>query len=242
MSYFGINSVSDNNYFAAALSSKNSNSSSDNSSLGLSSMISSSSSLGDYSLIQNGTYKKLLNAYYSKQKTGEEATENKAEKVNLSTANSDASGLNNAVNKLMNVELTDENRDTLKESLKSVVEKYNSLIDSASEVDNTSVLRQALWMTQGTSAVSKSLSDIGISIGEGNKLTLDEAKFDKAQISTMKTLFEGKDSFMGKLASRTNLISNAASNAVAGAGKASTYTNRADYTKTNSGNIVDTFF
>lgn len=202
----------------------------------------SSVSLGDYSLIQSGAYKKLLNAYYSKQNTKVDSAAEKTEKVNLSTANSDASALNSSVSKLMSIDVTEENRQQLKESLKSVVEKYNAVIDSASEVDNTSVLRQALWMTQGTSALTNSLTDAGITIGEGNKLSFDEEKFDKADLPTIKTLFIGKDSYMGKLANRSNLIANAAKNAVTGSNSSSTYTNTADYKKFSSGNIIDEMF
>lgn len=237
-SVFGITSSNDN-YFSSMLGA---NKSSKNDSSAIGSLLSSSGSLGDYSLIQSGAYKKLLNAYYTKKANDGDTAADKAEKVNLSTANSDANGLNTTVNKLMGIDITEENRESLKASMKEVVEKYNSLIDSASEVDNTSVLRQALWMTQGTSALTKSLTDIGVTVGEGNKLVLDEEKFDKADLSYMKTLFKGKDSFMGKLASRTNLIASAAKKAVTGSNSASTYTNTADYTKNSSGHIMDELF
>lgn len=237
-SVFGITSSNDN-YFSSVLGTKSS-SQADSSAIG--SLLSSSSSLGDYSLIQSGAYKKLLNAYYTKKSSDSDSAASKTEKVNLSTANSDATALNNSVGKLMNIDITEENRESLKSSLKDVVEKYNSLIDSASDVDNTSVLRQALWMTQGTSALTKSLTDIGVTIGEGNKLVLDEEKFDKADLNYMKTLFTGKDSFMGKLSSRTNLIASAAQKAVTGNNSTSTYTNTADYSKTSTGHIIDELF
>lgn len=237
-SVFGINSSNDN-YFSSMLGGKSSNV--DNSGA-IGSILSSSSSLGDYSLIQSGAYKKLLNAYYTKKSNDAETAATKAEKVKLSTANSDANALHSSVNKLMETGITEENRESIKTSLKDVIEKYNSLIDSASEVDDTSVLRQALWMTQGTSALTKSLTDIGVTIGEGNKLVIDEEKFDKSDLSTMKTLFVGKDSFMGKLSSRTGLIASAAKKAVTGSNSSSTYTNRADYSKNSSGQIMDELF
>lgn len=222
-SIFGFSSSDNNNY--------------------ASSIFNNTSSLGDYSLIQSGAYKKLLKAYYNKQdSTAANSEASKTEKINLSTANSDATALGSAVNKLMSEEISEDNRENLKKDLKGVIDKYNSLIDSASGVDNTAVLRQALWMTQGTSANAATLTDIGISIGEGNKLTLDEEKFDKADLGTFKTMFEGKDSYMGKLSSRSGLIANAAKNAVTGSSSASTYTNSADYKSVDMGNIIDTLY
>lgn len=217
-------------------------SSSDNKNNTYSSIFNNTSSLGDYSLIQSGAYKKLLKAYYNKQETPSSTETEKTEKISLSTSNSDASALNSAVSKLMSREISDDTKEDLKKDLKGVIEKYNSLVDSASKVDNTSVLRQALWMTQGTSAVSATLSDIGVTIGEGNKLSLDEEKFDKASIGTMKTLFEGKDSYMGKLLSRSNLIATASKNAVTGSSSASNYTDSADYKSVELGNIIDTLY
>ncbi len=241
-SIFGINSATDN-YFSAALSSKTSksnSSSSDSSFLG-SMAASSASSLGDYALIQSGSYKKLLTAYYKKNNGSAAATEmDKTEKLNLTSVSSDSGSLNSAVNSLMNTEINEENRAELKKGLQNVIEKYNSVIDSATKVDNTAVLRQALWMTQGTSAVSVSLQDIGVKIGEGNKLVLDEEKFDKAQLATMKTLFSGRDSFMGKLASRSNLINGASNKAVNGSGKTGTYNQNASLSNPeSSGSIID---
>lgn len=217
-------------------------SSSDNSNNNYSSIFSNTASLGDYSLIQSGAYKKLLKAYYSKQESPVQTENEKTEKINLSSANSDASALNSSVSKLMGNSISEDNRENIKKDIKSVIEKYNNLVDSASKVDNTSVLRQALWMTQGTSAVSATLSDIGVTIGEGNKLSLDEEKFDKAALTSMKTLFEGKDSYMGKLLSRSNLIATASKNAVTGSSSASNYTNSADYKSVELGNIIDTLY
>ncbi len=53
-------------------------------------------------------------------------------------------------------------------------------------------------MTGMTDKTSHLLSKIGITIGKGNKLELDEDALKKADISSLKTIFTGYNSFVGK--------------------------------------------
>lgn len=241
MAINGISSGDSGNYFASMLGTKSSSKSDSGSGLDAlySAGASSMSGLGDYALIQNGAYKKLLNAYYNKKDTGE-TTEQKTEKLHLTSSSADANGLNTEVNKLINMNISEDNRESIKDTLKSVVEKYNTLIDSASKVDNVAVLRQALWMTQDTAALAKSLTDVGITVGSDNKLTLDESKFDSAQLSSLNTIMKGRGSYFSKLADRSAALTNAASNAVSGSNAKSLYKPSGSYDKQVSGNVVDT--
>ncbi|MCR5684796.1 MAG: hypothetical protein K6G81_05165 [Lachnospiraceae bacterium] len=237
----GISGISsnDNNYFASMLGTKSSSSKS--SSSGLDSIVGGSSAgggLGDYALIQSGAYKKLLNAYYSRQDNTDTA-QTKAEKINLSTAGSDASGLNQEITKLLEKGVSEDNRESIKEGLKGVIDKYNSLIDSSSSVDDVKVLRQALWMTQDTSALAATLSDIGITVGSNNKLSLDEEKFDKAQLTSISTAIVGRGSYFSRLADRSASISGAANNAVSGSNSSSMYRSNGSYASNTAGNVID---
>ena len=241
MAINGISSGDSGNYFASMLGTKSTSKS--NASNGVDSLYASGASnmstLGDYALIQNGAYKKLLNAYYNKQDT-EETTQQKTEKLNLTSSSADANSLNQDVNKLMNLTISEDNRESIKDTLKSVIEKYNTLVDSASKVDSVPVLRQALWMTQDTAALAKSLTDIGVSVGSNNKLSLDEAKFDSAQLSSLNTIMKGRGSYFSRLADRSAALNNAASNAVSGSSAKSLYKPGGSYDKKVSGNVVDT--
>ncbi len=248
MAITGLNSNDYNifNSLTGASSSKKSSDSTSALSGAFGSMVSGSSALGDYSLIQSGAYKKLLNAYYGRNNNSTKTVteEDKAEMIKLNTANSDASALNSSVSKLMGINISEDNRENLKESLKSVVENYNSVIDSASEVDTTSVLRQALWMTQGTAANAGMLEDLGVSVGENNKLTFDEEKFHKADLSTMKSMFSGNTSFMGRLASRSSQIASAAQNSLSGGRNTGVYNGRGSFDRNSTPDtksIIDTF-
>lgn len=177
--------------------------------------------VSDYNLIKSGAYKKLLNSYYgnaTRSKTISDNTETldagKKEKVNLVAANTDSKALASSIADLSGVTVSNENRDELKNSIKKVVENYNKLVDSGSEVDNHSVLRNVLWMTKGTGENAGLLSDIGITIGEGNKLSFDENKFDNASLSDVSTLTKGKDSFFGRVMTRALTVSREAAAAV----------------------------
>ena len=240
MAISGINNDS-SNYFSSMLQTKSSSSAS-SSSGSIESLVgagtSSTGGLGDYALIRNGAYKKLLNAYYNKKPTEDTAAQKK-EKINLTTSSADAGSLNTDISKLIGYEVNEDNRESIKDSLKSVIDKYNSVIDSASNVDDVKVLRQAMWMTQDTSALAASLSDIGITVGSNNKLSLNEEKFDNARLSSLNTVLKGKDSYFGRLSDRSAAINNAAANAVSKSSSKSLYKSSGDYAKQVSGNVVD---
>lgn len=176
---------------------------------------SSSNMLGDYAMIRSGVYKKLLNAYYKTQNTDDsssktESTEDKAEKTKLVNARTDSEVLKEAAGKLNNTKLYQStgkgedgkpvyDRDAIKSSVKSFVEAYNSYIDSASAVENKDILRKSLSVVKETATNKNLLSQVGITIGKGNKLSIDEEKLDSAKVTTLTTLFTGRNSYAFKV-------------------------------------------
>ena len=127
---------------------------------------SGSFSLSDYASIKNGSYGKLLKAYYAKQD---------ADKMS---------------------------------SGKDSVQK--STLMKSGESNSKDVLHNAVWLTGITESNENVLSKIGISIGKGNKMELDEETLKKAEIGTLKTLFTGHNSFASKVSMKANSISQAA--------------------------------
>lgn len=193
---------------------------------------SGSNALGDMALIRSGAYKKLLTAYYknnSSTTATKDAVTDETEKNNLVVAKDTAAALKKSANSLMSTDISEENREDLKDKVKAFVKDYNSMLDSGSEVDTESVLRSTLWMTQSTSKNSGLLSDIGISIGTDNKLTLDEEKFDKAQLSSVKTVFKGNDSLVGRTGARADAIAKLAVKTVTQGTGAALYNKSGDY-------------
>ncbi len=194
--------------------------------------------LGDYALIKSGSYKKLLNAYYTKtdeKKTDSEATEK--QKKTLVSVKGSADTLKEQTDALKNVELTEENREGIKKALDSFVSAYNSMIDSGADTNDNSVLKNTLWMTQITKANAKLLSEAGIKIDKSNKLSVDEELFEKSHLTTLSTLFRGAGSYIDKVFQKASKLSTISGEAAAKGDRASNYTNNGDF-KTLSTNAL----
>ncbi len=198
--------------------------------------------LSDYALIKSGSYGKLLKAYYAKQdETDATASEDATKKSSQMKAAADslkqsaaALGRASLWEKKKTVtkdeatgaetEKGDYDYEAITKAVNAFVKDYNAVISLAGDSDTKDVLRNAAWMTGMTDTMEKLLSDVGISLGEDNKLSLDEDKLKKANINTLKTLFTGYGSFADKVASKAGTIGNAAAR-VAG-----TYNSRGTYT------------
>ncbi|MCR4740850.1 MAG: hypothetical protein K5886_11415 [Lachnospiraceae bacterium] len=83
-------------------------------------------------------------------------------------------------------------------------------------------------MVNTTAAYKKTLEKAGITITGANKLELDEEGLRNSNISTLKTLFTGYNSFANKMAAKGNTIANEA------AGAGGTYTGGGKYNDTLS--------
>lgn len=186
-------------------------------------------SLGDYAAIKNGSYKKLLKAYYAKQDAEKSAISSDAMK-NSSLVKSSADALKKSANALNNEALWEKKEDydwdAITKAVKSFVDDYNSLVKLAGNSDSKDVLRNAVWMTGMTESNDNLLSKAGITVGKGNQMELNEDILKKADISTLKTLFTGHNSLADKIATKANSISNAA------ARTSGTYRNNGTYSNT----------
>jgi hypothetical protein len=195
-------------------------------------------SLSDYASIKNGSYGKLLKAYYAKDegsKTSEAAKKIVGGSEDSVSTNSrlskDAAALTKSTDALLKKgegslfeekELTtkDESgnetktkgydREAIYKAVSDFAKDYNALIDSASKSNNHSVLSTAVNMTNQTSVYSKALSNIGITVKDDNTLSVDKEAFDKADVDSIKSLFSGNGSFADMTKSRTEMITSSA--------------------------------
>jgi len=216
----------------------------------------SSSLLTDWASIKNGSYGKLTKAYYTKG-SGSQSTIDTDEAKTLIKSNSllksDVSGLRSSISDIMNSEslftnkvtgkdsdgneTSDYDRDKITKALKSFVSAYNSVVESGSESDNTTILRNTLAMTTLTSKNSNLLDSVGITIGENNKLSVNEETLKKADISELKSLFSGYGSYVSSIDANASNIINAVN---VENNKLSNYTSAGAYAQTGSvGNIYD---
>ena len=204
----------------------------------------SSFSLTDYAAIKNGSYGKLLKAYYAQQDA--EKASSGGDTVQKSTLmKSGADALKKTADALNNDELwakkkikkkdektgeeiegEDYDLEAITRAVKSFVENYNDVVKQAGDSNSKDVLRNAVWMTGITESNEKLLAKVGLTVGKNNKLELDEDTLKKADISTLKTLFTGHNSFADKVSMKANSISNAV------AGSIGTYRKNGNYSNT----------
>ena len=187
--------------------------------------------LSDYASIKNGSYGKLLKAYYKKQ--------NETDSDEVKAANSKNSRLKNYASSLKDAasavsdpalygkgdfevtysdgtkESSSYDMDKIYEKVKSFIDNYNSTVKNAASYDDgPSMAKKALSLIKTTSTNANLLSQVGItsdtSDGNEGQLTIDEDKFKKASIGTIKTLFTGSGSYASVVENKASLISSLA--------------------------------
>jgi hypothetical protein len=196
--------------------------------------------LSDYASIKNGSYGKLLKAYYAKDSSGASKSNEAVNKIagnsrDLATTNTslskDTAALSKSADALLkqgegslfeekDLVTKDENgaetrtkgydREGIYKAVSAFAKDYNSLIDSASKSNNTSVLSTAANMTSQTAVYRKALEKIGVKIGDDNTLSIDKETFDKTDVSSIKSLFNGSGSFADMTKSRSDIIETSA--------------------------------
>lgn len=162
----------------------------------------------DYASLKNGSYRKLVSAYYSKMDAENDSSStsgSKDSKQTLTSIQSAASDLKESTSALltkgkdslfktkkdeMGNSYVDYDTDEVYKAVKEFVDNYNSMIDAAAESDTTSILRAAKSMVSYTAANEKTLSQIGITVGSDNKLSIDEDKFKEASKARVQSLFQ----------------------------------------------------
>jgi hypothetical protein len=179
-----------------------------NSIFGIGSNSDSGSSYGisDLAMIRNGSYGKLMKAYYATENAGKTEEETKADQTKLVNVKSQAASLNNSLEDLRSKSLyepagTDDkgkntyDQDKITKSVKDFVDKYNSYVKSSSDVDSVSILKKSVSMIGFTAKNTGMLSKIGITIGENNQLTINEDKLKNASVHDVSSLFQGIGSY-----------------------------------------------
>ena len=207
-------------------------------------------SLADYASIKNGSYGKLMKAYYgkgnkiSKNKTALSDAASATKKTNSKTATADTTSENASLQKSANalvksaesllktgkdsvfkekdIATKDENgvekttkgydTDAIYKAVSAFADDYNSVLNAAAKSKNNSVVSTASNMVQQTVANEKMLSRIGITIGEDNKLSVDEKKLKAADMTTVKSMMNGNGSFAYGVQTKASFISMYAKN------------------------------
>lgn len=188
--------------------------------------------LSDYASIKNGSYGKLMKAYYGTGQSSSAASGSskrssknileklEAEKRNprvskeVQQANSDlTSGLSNMKSSLSALQNSNTYTDTengqsaankVVSAVKNFVSDYNSVVTAAKDSTLTSKTAYVSNMMSSTAANSGKLSEIGVKVNTNGTLTIDEAKLKTADLSKVQELFSADDimSYGSRLSSR----------------------------------------
>lgn len=213
--------------------------------------------VSDYNLIRSGSYLKLMKAYYGNSDiasslssmtqtnsiTGTTSTAKDDAKTlarvegaaeSLKTAADDllTKGTNSVFNK---VSKTDEEGNTTQEydtdaiykKVSAFVDSYNTMLTRGDESNTSGVVRSVSSMIRATASNEKALEKIGITIGEDYQLSIDEETFKKADMNTVKSMFNSTGSYGYQISSQASMANFYAENEAA---KANTYTSSGLYT------------
>lgn len=201
--------------------------------------------LSDYASIKNGSYGRLLKSYY--EKNGDKSTSNplvgKDDSKNLTAIKSDANSLVESADKLLTKGsksiFKEDNHNEIYKNLKAFTEDYNSMLDSAGDSNVNGILRSASNMTTMTKTYSSMLSKVGIEIGKNNKLSIDEETLKTADLNTLKSLFNGANSFAYNVSTKASMMGHTANSE---AQKRNTYSAGGNFNFNNSsGNLFDSY-
>lgn len=198
-----------------------------------------SSLLSDYASIKNGSYGKLMKSYYAKatasddedeDSTSSKKTSSNKEKDALTA--SAASSAYKAAEKLSTMEFSEENLDEAYDAVSDFVKQYNSLIKNGSSSKNTAVQKQAEYLYDTMYSNYKLFAKIGITLNTDRTLSLDETTFKKGNTATMKTLFNGANSFADKVSYKASQMYRYANEGKSVTAKS--YTSSGTYSTTNT--------
>lgn len=223
--------------------------------------------LSDYASIKNGSYAKLMKAYYNGTGTSavsqlaSSSTVSKTEAAALTKVQTATDALKESADVLLEngsksvfartdittkdengVETTEKGYDTeaIYKAVNDFVSNYNSVINAANDSENDTVITKASSLATSTYINSNLLSKIGITINDDSTLSIDKDTFMDADMGTVKTLFNGSGSYGYRASAQASLINFAAERE---ATRNSTYTVSGTLNTTySSGTLFDSIF
>lgn len=215
----------------------------------------------DYATIRNGSYFKLMKAYYGMD-ASQAVKDTVANKTTTATSKDDTKAiariesasddmkasadalLENGTKSLFKTErVTDDkgnvttkyDADEIYKAVSKFVDDYNSLIEKASESNTSNISGSAERLVKMTGYNEKMLEKVGITVDEDNQLKIDEKTFKAADMVTVKGLFNERGGYGYQVSAQASMINYYAENE---ASKSNTYTSSGTYTYNyNSGTL-----
>ena len=176
--------------------------------------------LADYASIRNGSYSKLVKAYYATE-DGDKKTNSKNDTDDtdqtlrsIKDSTEDLKESAQALYGSKSLFATDKNgeydMEAIYEKVNAFIEDYNAAIQSVGSAETDSIAKAGASMVNATNEYVDMFDKLGISIsGSDFTLSIDKEKFMKSSIHNVKSMFSGVGSFayqIGAKASRINTL------------------------------------
>lgn len=223
--------------------------------------------LSDYASIKNGSYGKLMKAYYAKDAADKAASTGKdteTKKKSISTAADSAKTLSEiekaadamkesadsllvkgskSVFRKKNEKATvseEYDTDAIYKAVSGFVTDYNDLLSKTSAASSKNLQSKADTLAAVTIANAKLLSRVGITVNSDSSLSIDEEVFKKSDMGTVKNLFGTTGAYGYKVSAQASMIDYTAAKEST---RSNTYTANGTYSNVYSaGNILNSFF
>lgn len=195
----------------------------------------------DLATIKNGSYKRLLKAQYADdKKTDTKEAVNKATATRPGLAAQASSRIRKSVDALQTSvkSLNDDelwkqeggsyDTEKITGAIKDFAAKYNSVVSEVEQSGLSTVKQSARWMNSLTDTMSNSLKKIGVSLGEDNRLTVDEETLKNADMKSVKAMFDGAYSYASQISDKAGSIASASLRNMASYTRTGTYAGLTD--------------
>lgn len=174
-------------------------------------------SLSELSSIRSGSYRRLLESYYSDNSSStvnKLMKDTKVKDASLTGVKGNADSLADSAKELYTKSsksvFAEGDRDKIDAAVKQFVSDYNSLVMSTNKSNTKSVTNLASNMEGDVKAYASSLTNVGITIGVDGRLNINDEKFSAASVDKLTDLFNGSQSLSFKVASKAMQISTSA--------------------------------
>lgn len=194
--------------------------------------------LSDYATVKNGSYGKLLKAYYAPEKTDTKnsskttsdikQTDEKDIKKEASNVKEKAGLLDNAFDKI-----TDNSKEINKDDIKAFADRYNDMLKTGSASSDNVTKAMTSGLKSLSSRNSSEMQKLGIEINKDGSLKFDEKTFENVSDNKL------SDSFVKDM---KKYIENIEKQAQEKINNVSSYDNKASFSNAlSSGFGFDTF-
>ncbi|MCM1026485.1 MAG: flagellar filament capping protein FliD [Roseburia sp.] len=200
--------------------------------------------LSDYASIKNGSYTKLMKAYYGTGQYSSASSGSKSSTYNIlekleeekrnpkvskdvqeanSKLTSGLSSLKSSISALQNsTTYTDTENgssaaDKVVSAVKNFVSNYNDVVTASKDSTLTRQTAYVANMISATAANASQLAELGITVNSKGTLEINESKLKAADLSKVQDLFSSEDimSYGSKLASRVQFASSSSTGSAA---------------------------